>query len=81
MIRERTPASEIVINLDGPDGNAFRLLATAKKYAHWERKKVSQITAEMTSGDYTHLVKTFDKYFGHLVVLETTQQELLNELS
>ena len=27
MIRSTTPASEMVINLDGPDGNAFCLIA------------------------------------------------------
>ena len=33
MIREKQPAEEIIIDLTGPDGNAYSLLARAKSYA------------------------------------------------
>ena len=32
----------------------------------------------MMDGDYTNLVRTFDKYFGEFVILETTNEELLD---
>ena len=37
-----------------------------------------KIIVEMKSGDYINLVKIFDKYFGKYVILETTNEELLN---
>ena len=33
MIRSKTPQSEIVIDLTGPDGNAYALMGMAKRYA------------------------------------------------
>ena len=78
MIRKTTPASEIVINLDGPNGNAFYLLKVAKQYAHSMGMKASPIMSEMCAGtDYYKLVKVFEKHFGHIVVLETSNNELL----
>ena len=78
MIRKTTPASEIVINLDGPNGNAFYLLKVAKQYAHSMGMKASPIMSEMCAGtDYYKLVRVFEKHFGHIVVLETSNNELL----
>ena len=82
MIRKSTRASEIVINLDGPNGNAFYLLRIAKQYAHSMGMKASPIMSEMCAGtDYYELVKVFEKHFGHFVVLETNNQELLEYIS
>jgi hypothetical protein len=80
-VRLSTPASEIVINLDGPDGNVFSLMALAKKLAHFEGNRVSPIIAEMSSKGYEHAIKVFDKHFGHLVVLETSDQSLIDILA
>ena len=79
MIRP-TKDREFVINLDGPDGNAFALMAYAKRFA----KDMGYVSAEaiinnMKSGDYTNLVRTFDKYFGEFVILETRDEELLED--
>ena len=76
--KERKP----VINLDGPDGNAFALMAYAKRFA----KDMGYVSDEailnnMRSGDYTNLVRTFDKYFGEYVILETRDEELLEDAS
>ncbi len=82
MIRKSTRASEIVIDLDGPNGNAFYLLKIAKQYAHSMGMKASPIMSEMCAGtDYYELVKVFEKHFGHLVVLETSNKELLEYIS
>ena len=79
MIRRKTERKP-VINLDGPDGNAFALMAYAKRFA----KDMGYVSDEailnnMRSGDYTNLVKTFDKYFGEYVILETRNEELLED--
>ena len=81
MIRP-TQDREFVINLDGPDGNAFALMAYAQRFA----KDMGYVSAEaiinnMKSGDYTNLVRTFDKYFGEFVILETRDEELLEDAS
>lgn len=60
---------ERVIDLTGPDGNAFVLLATAQRLARQLDLDADQIREEMTAGDYDHLVETFDSYFGHIYTL------------
>ena len=62
-----------VIDLTGPQGNAFVLLGYAKQFARQlklEDAEVRKIVTEMQKGDYEHLVETFDKYFGEFVILE-----------
>lgn len=53
-----------VIDLTGPDGNAFVLLAIAQKWANELGMDSDAIMSEMKSGDYEHLVSTFDENFG-----------------
>lgn len=73
MIRKKQSKSgPIVIDLTGPDGNAFALMAYAKRLATqlgWDDKGFSLIN-EMMSGDYEHLLKVFDNAFGEYVILE-----------
>ena len=59
-----------VIDLTGPQGNAFVLLGYAKQFARQLKLDGNKIVNEMTEGDYEHLVETFDKYFGEYVILE-----------
>ena len=59
-----------VIDLTGPQGNAFVLLGKAKNFAKQLELDGDKIVDEMTEGDYEHLVETFDKYFGDYVILE-----------
>ena len=60
------------INLLGPDGNAYFLLATADNLSKQldlgddVREKISD---EMKSSDYENLIKVFDKYFGKFIDL------------
>jgi len=61
---------EIVIDLTGPDGNAFALMGYAKRFAGQLNMNSKDIISEMMSGDYENLVQVFDKYFGDFVVLE-----------
>jgi hypothetical protein len=59
----------IEIDLTGEQGNAFYLLGVADNLASQLGLINEQILTEMKSGDYEHLVATFDKYFGHVVTL------------
>ena len=62
-----------VIDLNGPEGNAFYLLGTAMnlcKQIGISVERRDEILDEMRSDDYEHLIQTFDKYFGKLVDLE-----------
>jgi hypothetical protein len=60
----------IVIDLSGPDGNAFVLMGYATRYARDLGLDGKAINAEMRSGDYENLINVFDKYFGEYVDLE-----------
>ena len=71
MIRSKEIKSEIVIDITGPKGNAYYLLALAENLAKQLGLDPIAIIDEMESGDYDHLIQTFDKWFGDYVVLET----------
>lgn len=59
----------MTIELTGPDGNAFFLLAQARKLSRELDLPQDKVYTEMTGGDYTHLVNTFLRYFGDMVTL------------
>jgi hypothetical protein len=69
MIRKKQ--SEVrVIDLTGPEGNAFYLMAYANKNARKIGLVGASVIEEMKQGNYEHLVETFDRYFGDYVILE-----------
>ena len=70
MIRNKQPKTENIIDLTGPDGNAFSLMATATNLAKQLGFNDKEIVEEMTTGDYENLISVFDKYFGDYVILE-----------
>jgi uncharacterized protein YbjT (DUF2867 family) len=70
MIRTKQAPKEIVIDLTGPDGNAFTLMGMASNFAKQIGKDGKAITDEMKMGDYEHLLSVFDREFGHFVILE-----------
>lgn len=70
MIREKQDNREIIIDLTGPDGNAFVLLGHARGYAKQLGLDADQICNEMQASNYENLVQVFDKYFGDFVILE-----------
>ena len=57
-----------VVDLTGPDGNAFALMGLASRLA--KQLGIESPTAEMMSGDYENLLEVFDKHFGEFVILE-----------
>lgn len=70
MIRKKTNLNKPVIDLTGPEGNAFCLLGYAYRYAKQLGLNGKEITKEMQSGDYENLLEVFEKYFGDYVIME-----------
>lgn len=70
MIRSKVKQTEIVIDLTGPQGNAYVLLRYAKDYAKQLGLNFDTVMTEMMSSDYENLIQVFDHYFGDFVVLE-----------
>ena len=63
----------VVIDLTGPQGNAYYLLGAAADYAKalgYKKNMRDKILEEMKSGDYENLVQVFDSYFGDFVILD-----------
>lgn len=75
MIRkkEENRSESIIIDLTGPDGNAFALMGYAKNFAKqlgWEKERYQNLITEMMSSDYENLLRVFDREFGKFVILE-----------
>ena len=74
MIREkRQRPKQIIIDLTGPDGNAFALMGYASRFARqlgYSKEDQDQLLELMTSGDYENLLEVFDDHFGSFVILE-----------
>ena len=71
MIRKKIQRpNQIIIDLTGPDGNAFVLMGYTKRFAKQLGLDSNKIINEMTSGDYEHLLEVFDNAFGSFVILE-----------
>ena len=59
-----------VIDLTGPNGNAFYLLGMAQKLSKQIGLDWDEVKDVMTSGNYEELITAFDIYFGNYVDLE-----------
>ena len=68
MIRDRVDSTP-VIDLTGPQGNAFYLLAQADRYARQLGIDSNTVINQMNASDYENLVQVFDRYFGDYVIL------------
>lgn len=72
MILEKPQSPKMLeIDLTGTDGNAYALMAYAKRFATelgWKDKGAALIN-EMMSGNYEHLLEVFDNAFGDYVIL------------
>jgi hypothetical protein len=65
---------KIIIDLQGPEGNAFYLLGLARILAQTTKEDGRKIQLEMINGDYTHLLRVFKAHFAEL-------SEFINEPS
>jgi hypothetical protein len=70
MIKKKEEVHQpIVLDLTGPEGNAFVLMGHAKNFAKQLDLDGDAIVREMMSSDYENLVQVFDRHFGHFVTL------------
>jgi len=72
VIKDRRDMNpKIEIDLSGPEGNAFVLMAYANKLGKriYGYEKTEEILEEMRLSTYELLILTFDKYFGSVVTL------------
>lgn len=76
MIRKKKYdlSDKLIIDITGPLGNAFYLLGIARELCETElmtEEETNKFIEELKSADYEHLIKTLDKKFGHILILET----------
>jgi len=70
MIRKKQHSKYEIIDLTGPQGNAFYLMKRAIELSKSLGLDSDSIIQNMKSGDYEHLIQVFDRHFGSFVVLE-----------
>ena len=70
-----------VIDLQGPKGNAFALMAQAEDFLRQmkRRDEFNAMRTEMMSGDYDNLIRVFEKNFGDYVTLVGKPGEIFDE--
>lgn len=55
-----------VVKLLGKDGNAYAIIGACRRAgrkAGWSNEQLEELVAEMTSGDYNHLLVTAMRHF------------------
>ena len=70
-----------VIDLQGPQGNAFALMAYADDFLRQmgRRHEFNAMRTDMMSGDYDNLIRIFEKNFGDYVTLVGNPNEIFEE--
>jgi hypothetical protein len=69
--KDKKSIKQIEIDLTGPDGNAFSLISIATHLSNKLGLDADEITSQMTSGNYDHLLNVMEKYFGGHVIMYT----------
>jgi len=70
MIRKKQHSKYEIIDLTGPQGNAFYLMKRAIELSKQLGLNSDSILKDMKSDDYEHLIQVFDRHFGSFVILE-----------
>jgi hypothetical protein len=81
MIAKKKSNKTLVIDLDGPNGNAFAIMGVAGDFCRQLGRAKGPLMSEMMSGNYLNLLKVFDREFGMFVTLETDNPEYLKALA
>jgi hypothetical protein len=79
-IQEKTHTTAL-IDLDGPDGNAFALMGVAKRLAPQLGLDPEKVIGEMQEGDYVDLLIAFDDIFGNVVNTTTGNEGLMDDIN
>jgi hypothetical protein len=69
MIKNKEQKTGIEIDLTGPNGNVFYLIATGGRLCKEIGLNSEMFYRQMMSGDYENAVNTFEEYFGDFVTL------------
>jgi len=69
MIVEKSQDGKPVIDLQGPEGNAFVLIGMAAKWSKQLGLDPKEVQADMMSGDYEHLLSVMEKHFGDYIIM------------
>jgi hypothetical protein len=72
-IKKKNSERRRVIDLDGPDGNAYALMGYAMNFARqlkYSSQETKAMIEDMKSSDYEHLLEVFDWHFGSFCDLE-----------
>ena len=67
--KEDYDSNGIVVDLTGPEGNAFVLMGYARRWAKDLSKDGNAFVNEIMEGDYDHLVDVLDREFVEYVTL------------
>jgi hypothetical protein len=71
---------QVVLDLQGPDGNAFAVMAAVKGVLNKvDRSLTSKYMTEAMSGDYDHLLKTSAQYVD-LIDSSNSYTDILGEV-
>ncbi len=79
MIKQKIAPRKPVIDLDGPDGNVFQILAMAKTMCNrldWDYDKFDA-EVKFFADSYEDVIGLFDSWFGDYCDMETSQDYLL----
>ena len=72
MTLKKQESRKIVIDITGPQGNAFYLLGVAKNFCKqlgMSEYNTKELLEDMQSSDYEHLIQVFDDNFGSIAIL------------
>ena len=81
-IKRKENVNNIIIDLDGPEGNSFFILGFASKLGRkigMGESEIEFMLDTMKLDDYEYLLKTFIEYFP-FVELETSNEDLIEKL-
>jgi hypothetical protein len=70
MSFRKKQSGPVVIDLSGPDGNAFVLMGLASRWAKQLGRDPKPILRDMQAGDYENLLAVLDREFGEWVTFE-----------
>ncbi len=79
-IQKKSQHTKALIDLDGPDGNAFALMGLAKRFAKEMGLDQDKVIKEMKEGDYIDLLIAFDSIFGNWVDTSTGNEYLMDDI-
>lgn len=83
FIDKDDPNQKHIIDLDGPEGNAWGLMANFShilKQSKMPEERIDELLQKMRSGDYTNLVCIFNRYLGSVIELQTSQKQLFEAI-